>query len=661
MLRAYRTEIIVAVIAALCIAAAFFLGRFVDARDAYTCDDQGTITCTKGYYRALIDKEGAIFALQDLKIRHDAGGAARTFCHPLLHVIGEAAGKEFKSVSKAYLYGETFCRSGYYHGVLEGIFGEESKGELLGKLNTFCADTRGKNEYSYDYFSCVHGIGHGLMAYLDHDLFESLKGCDRLTGAWEQSSCYGGVFMENVISDSGEMPSRFLKKDDALYPCTTVGEKYRYQCYLMQTSHVLSLNGGDFESAFTKCTGVESAYRVACFQSLGRDASGWSYGEIETARAYCELGKTDEAREQCLIGAAVDLIQSEGIEKARMLCEVSDAAIRDTCLAAIAVHARTMQPPIHRRRWKVAARCYDFVMSGKKRGAPRRRQMMWGIIAGTIIAGGFAYSAGMHSGNISQVAVGIAADLQCLGNYDPTYQWPKINPKTKKQGLLGKPCEDTTSGHITKGTCQAMGKCKGESTGGMMPMLPMLPMPMPKMGGMPMGMPMPNCTASSTSESPRDPSCPPESTSGGLSGLSSWLFGGSTDTSTTTESNTQSTSGSAWSRLLVSLGIMTEETPGASDTSNTEAGTNVGASQSNTVTYGGSGSVQLSSGGSQSVTTQADANIVVSADLSTSPRQPSTFSYAGNSTFTENTATTLSSVASTLRRMLDMIRGWTQW
>jgi hypothetical protein len=43
------------------------------------------------------------------------------------------------------------------------------------------------------------------------------------------------------------------------------------------------------------------------------------------------------------------------------------------------------------------------------------------------------------------------------------------------------PCFDVTSGFTTSGKCLAPNKCKGESVGGMMPMLPMIPMMMPKM------------------------------------------------------------------------------------------------------------------------------------------------------------------------------------
>lgn len=355
MFSRFRVEIIIALVVLLLIPAAYASGRLLDLRffsgethplegyaESDPCPGEAgeSSTCWMAYYRAFVKKYPAADALADLKKRYDAGESAATFCHPLLHVVGEAAGKEYGSVAVAYEHGDTFCRSGYYHGVLEGLFGEDGDA-LVTQLDTLCASVQGKERYSYNYFSCVHGIGHGLMAYFDHDLFESLAACDNLSGAWEQSSCHGGVFMENVISDTPEEPSKFLKHDDPLYPCDAVPEKYRTQCYLMQTSHMLTLFNGDFEKTFAECRKT-GAHQATCFQSLGRDASGWSYGEPESARALCMMGKTLDERSNCLIGAAADYLQSYGEEAARGLCAIGEEGARVPCIQNLEWQVRTL-------------------------------------------------------------------------------------------------------------------------------------------------------------------------------------------------------------------------------------------------------------------------------------------------------------------------------
>ncbi len=305
-------------------------------------DDQAAFSCWDSYYEKITALYGPRVALFDLKGRYeavDAGGEdapqvnyPRLYCHTLLHPIGEAAGAHYGSVAEAYKHGDPFCRSGYYHGVLEGIFGEEGDDALLSNLDTICEGVPGRERYSYDYFACVHGVGHGLMSYFDHDLFESLKGCERLVGEWEQESCFGGVFMENIIADTPEERSRFLKHDDLLYPCTVVAPHQQEQCYQMQTSHAIAELEGDFARVFQLCASVEERNRIFCYQSIGRDASGWAYGSVEEVLSFCSQGSSIAARTECLVGAAADFIQSNGLEEARMLCRAAPRESVGRCL-----------------------------------------------------------------------------------------------------------------------------------------------------------------------------------------------------------------------------------------------------------------------------------------------------------------------------------------
>lgn len=294
-------------------------------------EKDSSFSCWNSYYENLIQTYGPRVALLELKGRYEAGGYPRLFCHTLLHPIGEAAGTKYGSVAEAYKYGDPFCRSGYYHGVLEGIFGEEGGDDLLASLDSLCAEVNGKERYSYDYFACVHGVGHGLMSFFDHDIFQSLSGCDLLTGDWEQSSCYGGVFMENIVSNTPEEPSKYLKENDLLYPCNAIAGKYQEECYQMQTSHMLAKLDGDFAKTFKLCASIEEQNRIFCYQSIGRDASGWSYGSAETALLFCMQGATVEQRTECIVGAAADFIQSTSADAAREVCARVPQESRERC------------------------------------------------------------------------------------------------------------------------------------------------------------------------------------------------------------------------------------------------------------------------------------------------------------------------------------------
>ena len=136
--------------------------------------------------------------------------------------------------------------------------------------------------------------------------------------------------MENVLSDTEEMPSKFFREDDLLYPCTAVSGAFATQCYLMQTSHILDTLEDDFGKTFEACRSA-GVHAATCFQSIGRDVSGWSYGDIDTSLALCGLGETIEERKNCVIGAAADYLQSYGEGSARLVCERSEVEVRTPC------------------------------------------------------------------------------------------------------------------------------------------------------------------------------------------------------------------------------------------------------------------------------------------------------------------------------------------
>ena len=114
----------------------------------------------------------------------------------------------------------------------------------------------------------MHGLGHGLMIYTNYDLQKSLETCDQLATSWDQSSCTGGIFMENLQTSYGTK-SPWLRDDDPLYPCTAVAERHKLYCYLMVTSRILDVDGGDWAKTVSWCRKAERNWVATCFQSLG--------------------------------------------------------------------------------------------------------------------------------------------------------------------------------------------------------------------------------------------------------------------------------------------------------------------------------------------------------------------------------------------------------
>ena len=298
-----------------------------------TGSDRTNFDCYEGYYRTLVGSAGVPATFADLQARYPNNDYIRAQCHPLTHILGQAATEKYPTVAEAFTHGDSFCWSGYYHGVMEGSISKIGRSELPDQLNSICANVEGRERYSFDYFNCVHGLGHGVMAYTNIELFDSLALCDRLEGSWERSSCYGGVYMENVIVDNKNHFTKYLKPDDPLYPCNAVDDKYKNDCYLMQTSYMLKVLNGSFAKVFEECATVsEAGWRYTCFQSLGRDASGRSTSNAQQTAATCDLGTSYEQRSNCIIGAVKDFISYFHSDKpGYALCDILSPDLQQIC------------------------------------------------------------------------------------------------------------------------------------------------------------------------------------------------------------------------------------------------------------------------------------------------------------------------------------------
>lgn len=286
-----------------------------------TGSNSSNFDCYEKHYVTLVKEKGIKAAFDDLKARYKGNGYVVSQCHPITHVIGREAALKFATPGEAYTQGDGLCWSGYYHGVLETFLEKVGRENLPREIDHICDGIEGKERYSFDYYNCVHGLGHGVMTITNTELFQSLEYCDLLTGDWEQKSCGSGVFMENVIVDNLNHFTKYLKPEEPLYPCTAVAWKYKETCYLMQTSYVLKVNGGNFPDTFAWCRKAESAYRATCFQSLGRDVSGRTSSNAVESKRLCLLGEDYFKRSNCVIGAVKDFISYFHSDKeAKVFC-----------------------------------------------------------------------------------------------------------------------------------------------------------------------------------------------------------------------------------------------------------------------------------------------------------------------------------------------------
>lgn len=286
-------------------------------------------------------------ALFDRKILADR--AIEAGCHRIVHSIGSASLARYDgNVARAFAEGSSSCWSGYYHGILERAFyGVTSKDQLGTVARGLCADA-GIRKTAWLAYQCVHGLGHGLMIHTGLNLPFALQICDKLATGWDQTSCTGGVFMENITPSAGTQ-SPWLKNENLVYPCNSVKERHKQYCYLMVTSRILQANGYDWKDAARICSRVERGWVSTCFQSYGRDASGFTRQNPPRILKLCRTAGRGFA--DCLFGAARDMTSNyAGGKQASRLCDLAAAGHKSRCFFGIGSILGGLAPTSQGRR-----------------------------------------------------------------------------------------------------------------------------------------------------------------------------------------------------------------------------------------------------------------------------------------------------------------------
>ena len=290
--------------------------------------------CYEAYLVDIVNTQGASEALVALARLSDTDSFVRSECHPLTHSIGRASLGEYGTFQDAVQYEDGTCWSGFTHGILESFMFRYSEAELDQAVQGVCVQDP-EQAYSFDYYNCVHGLGHGVSWRFDNGVFEALPICDALEGRWEQQSCHSGVFMQNIVVDGEAHQSRELREDEPMYPCTAVEDKYKNTCYLMQTSYALRTVDYDYSKGFFLCeTEADEGYVETCYRSMGRDISGNSHRESEKVVELCSLGDP-ELQTHCFQGAVKNAVFNDhGLDNANALCEIVPARYKEDCDAA---------------------------------------------------------------------------------------------------------------------------------------------------------------------------------------------------------------------------------------------------------------------------------------------------------------------------------------
>ncbi len=266
-------------------------------------------------------------------------------CHGGAHHLGRMAFADYGAAAADGLADS--CQSGMRHGVMEQLFAGRGIANLAEDVDVLCPDASD----AFGRHQCLHGVGHGVMAWTAYELEDALGICGRLGDEMGRRSCHSGVFMENVVSGlSGEVgqKSSYVDAEDPHYPCNALPERYVNDCYWYQTSQMLVVFDQDLERVAGACLEAPAIGRRSCFGSYGRDVGSVHRRNPYLVVQYCRLPESLMHRGDCIDGAARTLFwdatqQDAGVE---LCAQVEEPIVGESCFQAIVNQAHAVVPDL---------------------------------------------------------------------------------------------------------------------------------------------------------------------------------------------------------------------------------------------------------------------------------------------------------------------------
>lgn len=281
-------------------------------------------------FEDLAREKGASYAFQVL-LR--AQLPKNTDLHLLGHVVGDVM-YEQKGVAGISECTQDF-RNACSHALVIGALGDFGA-DALPQIREACTKAPGGGGA---YAMCFHGLGHGVFAYFDYSLPETVAFC-RSTGTEEHayqefSQCVSGAIMELMggggHNREGWLVSREKYLDDAhpLHPCDTnlIPDETKALCLIYLTPRFFELAGAElampspttFPKAFSFCETLSEGVlhlRSACYGGFGkefvvlagardiRNVAEYSDDAFRTALEWCSRAGSRAGVDAC-IGDAV--------------------------------------------------------------------------------------------------------------------------------------------------------------------------------------------------------------------------------------------------------------------------------------------------------------------------------------------------------------------
>lgn len=270
------------------------------------------------FFKTLALKKGGEYAYHALSVAANHGYLTPNVdIHLLGHAVGDVLYKQ-KGIEGIKVCTDDL-RNACSHSIVVGFLLDNGV-EGLTKAVATCLEAPGG---SGAYTMCVHGLGHGVLAYTDYDMRRAAELCGKTGtlkyGNQEVGQCIGGVTMEMMagVHDReawAKQAVNYFKKNDPLAPCDMgfIPKDSLNFCYIYLTPHLFEAAGANlsspdpkyFNQAMSYCAKIPATdnNRETCYASFGKEyvvlansrnvqsVTSMTNDQLKTVYDWCNLG-----------------------------------------------------------------------------------------------------------------------------------------------------------------------------------------------------------------------------------------------------------------------------------------------------------------------------------------------------------------------------------
>src|SRR3989344_3149558 len=304
----------------------------------YSCTlFENKLGCYDGNLEMRLDWFGVDNSRDYLKKLYDEGFLNQGQCHTLGHKVGQNAAVSGTGMIEAMEEKGSFCGWAFFHGVMEGLFGEGAGHSKISveEVHKICRETNFEN--IIEKFNCFHALGHGFYA-LDYNIDNSFVRCELAEDDSKKGFCYDGVFMAMTFPKEG--PQSKIKEIEPLALCEDMDGNRKSYCYWRLVPikiFIKELELPSSEYILEISEKVPDNYKSIFWNGFGRELDSRFASDSKTINSACNWGG-GEYKLSCVIGAAMHMIYYDKgkIERGKELCRsVPDRENSEACIDSI--------------------------------------------------------------------------------------------------------------------------------------------------------------------------------------------------------------------------------------------------------------------------------------------------------------------------------------